>query len=1411
MVSEDLDNELSRIDKEVTKGITTRRRRVPKINRKNLQRYKNPLIDRLYDRYAQLAPVIDDEFYPNRMRKARTPYWLEYAAYGVQKVQDNQLLRELGNTWVVQRCKSIIIDEVLSNDYNFVPKKGDDYSNETSNVIDIAKTLFENMNRRGENFKDIMRGYLNDTLDLGLGIGVKGFHKQAYFPINTDNLYPEETEKPNIEDLTYVPKNVGYGMLREFTAYDASSFYAQPDHHGSTIGWWQWLNQGTPIFFGEREIVPMILYPVTYSPYGISPVEVVKNLVSVLVNSVSNMEQFMEDGAVPPAICVLSKINKSDYEDFIDRWEADVEGNNTEIPIISVGEDGEFKFQPLTLNSADIKQLDTLDVYQKIVMSVFHVTPDELGFTDTSNRSVGEAQAKVQQRVSIFPFMDRIETIVNRFILPELDPEGRIKFEFKRPQTEQDKQTEWNLIERKLNAGVMTINEYLNTIGKPTVPWGNIPFNMGLWTSLAERFDISLFGFREQAESVADSKISFAQRQILMLIEQMQYMLNSDVEVTPEVVTVLTRLRMLNETLAPKGSLGKPSGSVIDLERMFDSANRSSAYETSATIFNRYGTETIDAVSEEKEEKEEDMEYLDEIQKSITKKNFPVSLEYQISERLKENFFEGGGDYDSSSTFSRLNNQIGKYENTIQSLVLKKFRKWHNALKTILGFVSPDSIDFRFLESTINQIISEDELAKEIETVLRETFSKGFSLNNSFESYNDFADTDFTLLNSDIANWVQSNSFGSAKEISETMKKRLRNSLRDGYSKGESVSKLRRRILDEIGLSKEAMSKTKGYAELVAKTEVARVVNYAKKSQLEMSGNTHWKYIARLDNRNLNERPNKDGYTCRKLHDKVFPLSKTDVMPPLHPNCRCTVVGVTKKNMEDNVAKAIDTAAAEPMIPELIATDAEAAKPQPSEKGRAECVKRKIPIIKREHPEWKMDQVVAVAYHMCAEGHKKDFPVTSEIIGNELFEKFILQLENESSIAKTYLDTPKEEALLMAHGNMAHAKSVESANKWGAVIDYLENDGKSTSMETIPSWLRKLKNPNYAVAEAERYYEKLKGDKAKQKWEGIIRLLINRRDAINRRETTETDRDKEEKERTEFRRGKPPQVRKKPKQRRRVKPKVSKPRVKLPRPEDRGKLTKHQKKFLQNQTWAEDSISRRLRGSKDDNEEDNVVNIRGQPVYSERRKLKIFLNNAMMSEESEGRTMSPNTRKEILKDYDRTVDIFMNTREGYKKYASLSFPEDTHAANVLMEHYDRLAPRFDGKMEFRKIGWKSVTNWSRKGSKKREKIKGLKDQIKKLGKAELNSKLSKDQVLKLRYQKRNLIQTLFLELLDPKLQPYYRNYVNRLMKGVESETEKVGRREKPEDDKPAPKEENEEEMSDEPSEEELEDDADMKE
>lgn len=1386
MDPESLDNEFMKIDNEITKGITKKRGKIPKINKQNFKRYQNPLIDRLYDRYAQLAPVLEDEFYPNRMRKARTPYWLEYAAYGVQKIQDNQLLRELGNTWVVQRCKSIIIDEVLSNKYQFVPQKTDDYSNDTSNIIDLCDTFFNNMNRRGEGFKDVMRGFLNDTLDLGLGIGVKGFHKDAYYPINSLNLHPEETEKPNIEDLTYVPNKVGYGMMREFTAYDASSFYAQPDHHGSTIGWWQWLNQGTPIFFGEREVAPMILYPVTYSPYGLSPVEVVKNLVSVLVNSVSNMEQFMEDGAVPPAIGVLSKINKSDYEDFIDRWEADVEGNNTEIPIISVGEDGEFKFQPLTLNSADIKQLDTLDVYQKIVMSVFHVTPDELGFTDTSNRSVGEAQAKVQQRVSIFPFMDRIETLVNRWILPELDPEKRVKFEFIRPQTEQDKQAEWSLVERKLNAGVMTINEYLNSVGKPTVPWGNIPFNMGLWTALAERFDISLFGFREEVDNQADTKMDFAQRQILMLIEQMQYMLNSDTDITPDAVSVLTKLRMLNEVINPKGSLGKPSGSVIDLERMIDSANRSNAFETTTSVFNRYGQDSLQDVRRNKEELEKDDQYLDEISKSVTKKKIPVSVSLDITNKLDDKFFDVEGDYDSNITFSNLDKQISSFENSIRVLIVKKFREWHKVLKNIFGFIDPNSITLAFIEQTINRVLLEEQLAKEIEEILMKTFSKGFSFNNEFDSFQPVGEIDFTVLNSDISRWIQENSFASAKEISETLKKKLRNSLREGYNNGESISKLRKRIINDIGVSKETLPKTKDYADLVAKTEVSRVINYAKKTQLEMSGDSKWKYVARLDKRNLNERPNRNGYTCRGLHNKVFSINKTDVMPPLHPNCRCVIVAVKGKSYEAETSKSITTAEADALIPTRIATDAEAAKPHPSEKGRKACVQKKIPILKKEHPEWKMDQIVAVAYHMCGEGHKKNYPVTSAIIGNELFDNMILKLNPDSLVAKTYQEMPVEEAMIRAMGNMNQVVNDDDFQKWEIVMNHLEKQlpprssrkpsrratkrprAKPGPNDAIPGWLDKLPT-DYAISEAERYYDRLKGDKAKQKWEGIIRLLMNKRDGQRRRGTTEADRDREQDIRDESRRNREPKVRKKPKKRRRVKPKESKPRVKIPRPEDRDKITKHEKKFKTNQRYSANRMEHRLgltydkendkwkTYSLEDNEEGNQIYLAGEPIYSSRRRLKMFLD--------QSESYSPKTKAEILERYDESIKSFLITRNKFEKVASVMFAGDSEGANSFMLEYDALAPYYkEGKLSYSKVLWKDVTQWSRKGSKKREQLKTIRKKI-----ANINSKIESNikndgparKTRDLKTAKNVLVKQLFQSLLHPKHKQRYESQSKR--------------------------------------------------
>lgn len=1048
-----LDNEfMSAMDYNITRDMTKKGTRVPKINKKSLKRYQNPLLTGLYDRYSQLTPVLQDEYQPSRLRKARTPYWMEYASFGVQKNQDGHLLRELGNTWVAQRCKSIIIDEVLSNKWTFRPADSDDYSNKTSNLIDIAYTFFKSMNRRGQSFKEIMEPYLNDALDLGLGVGVKGFHKDAYYPINTDILNFRESHQPNVEHLNYVPTKVGHGLLRELTPYDSASFYAQPDSHGSTMGWWQWLNQGTPLFFGSREIIPLVLNPTTYSPYGISPVEVVKNLISVLINSVENMEQFMEDGAVPPAIGILSKISKPDYEDFIDRWEAEVEGDPTSIPILSVGEDGEFKFQPLTMNSADIKQLDTLDVYQKIVMSVFHVTPDELGFTDTSNRSVGESQAKVQQRVSTFPFMDKIEVLVNRYILPEIDPERRIIFEFERPKSDEEKNAEWSLVERQLNAGVMTINEYLNTIGKPTVAWGNIPFNMSLWTSLAEQFDISLFGFREEVEDKTETKVEFAQRQILTLIEQMQYMLNSDRDITPSAVSVLTKLRFLNEALNPKGQLASPSGSVIDVERMIDAADHSNRYETTSSIYNEYGRESLEEIRNDKDKLES--------QKSHTMKRQNVELGFTLQNRLSDLFFSEDIQADDPSLFINLDRAVSKFEDSLTKVILNKFRRWYRALKGVLGVANPTSLTFKLIENMIDRVVFERELAVEIEEILRETFSKGFSLNNAFNSYGEWDGVDFTLVDNQVSDWIQINSFGSAKEISETLKKKLRTTLRDGYSKGENINKLRQRILKEIGVGNRTIGKTKNYAQMVAKTEVARVINHGKMQQLKSSGAQKWKFVARLDDRNKNERPNKQGYTCRNLHMKEFSLTQTDAMPPLHPNCRCAIVGISAKNMEQGYAKAIDTTEAVSLIPTEISTNVEAAKPHPSEKDYAKCIKSKISILMNEHPDWNRDKAIAVAYHMCM-GYKteKSLEVTGNIIVDEIFDHMILGITKKGMIPKWLLEKPIGTAISMAESEREKRKTDAGKRKWDIIVAQLKGKQRAEARKkpTQPKKPKKTK------------------------------------------------------------------------------------------------------------------------------------------------------------------------------------------------------------------------------------------------------------------------------------------------------------------------------------------------------------------
>lgn len=115
--------------------------------------------------------------------------------------------------------------------------------------------------------------------------------------------------------------------------------------------------------------------------------------------------------------------------------------------------------------------------------------------------------------------------------------------------------------------------------------------------------------------------------------------------------------------------------------------------------------------------------------------------------------------------------------------------------------------------------------------------------------------------------------------ISDEMNKQIIRELTDGINLGESIPKLRDRLagrIDNIG---------KHRATVMARTETLNAFNQGAEVRYAQAGIEKLEWLAALDDgRRCDE--------CAAMDGKVFSIKSGHVRPPLHPQCRCTVIPV---------------------------------------------------------------------------------------------------------------------------------------------------------------------------------------------------------------------------------------------------------------------------------------------------------------------------------------------------------------------------------------------------------------------------------------------------------------------------------------------------------------------------------------
>jgi len=384
-------------------------------------------------------------------------------------------MRKFGQTPQVRMCTKTIIDEITGIDYDIVPtdKFKETYNEERLNKV---KDFFKYPNRNGETFDDITKMLLKDILEIDAGVIIKTFSSKGYGNLKSYNykyLDKDEKEVTGTYECKALTKNA---ELMEMYARDGGSFLIAPNEFGilpedkPSYFQYSFIHPAiAPLPFYKRELVYFKMSPRSNSPYGWSPIESIFMVLEALNNAIRYNKKFFEEYAIPSGALSLIGANKDSFKRFMANWDKKIKGKPHKLVVFNE----DMKFTPFNMKSKDMEWLEGQKFYQKLVWAMYGVTSDELGFTETSNRSVGQSQSRVFVRRAIKPFLQILEQKFTNEIITEFydgEPEVELKFKFIDIHEEHIKRTEeWS----DVKAGIRTVNEIRLDRGFEPVPWGD--------------------------------------------------------------------------------------------------------------------------------------------------------------------------------------------------------------------------------------------------------------------------------------------------------------------------------------------------------------------------------------------------------------------------------------------------------------------------------------------------------------------------------------------------------------------------------------------------------------------------------------------------------------------------------------------------------------------------------------------------------------------------------------------------------------------------------------------------------------------------------------------------------------------------------------------------------------------------
>lgn len=400
---------------------------------------------------AVIPPPQDDTF------KAYIPEFLYKPPFGYPLKKNVAELKLLAQNPYVFSVIRTLKDEAATTKWEIKPKKEfTDVTNPQQHNEEIKRisTWFNNPNGNDESFADILSCWIQDLCELDAAVGVKVFNRGKEF----SQLYARDggtfLKNPDIygylgnreEYIDPLNNNFDY---RSYTGQDGKptqeGINAYSVSYSEKAAYFQygWTGLGLPVPFGRREIIYITMTPRSDSIYGRSPLEILKSSILTLIYGQNYHLDFYLNGNAPDGLISVPGAEQDQVEAMQRRMDSkfrnvDQLGNTVRIghqyPVTGT----DAKFVPFTLSAKDMEIIEQQKWWTKLVWTCFGVPPDEMGFTEDSNKAVSQTQTGAHKRRALTPMLKRIEYAINTQLMPELDPTGIFEFHFEDYNLEED-------------------------------------------------------------------------------------------------------------------------------------------------------------------------------------------------------------------------------------------------------------------------------------------------------------------------------------------------------------------------------------------------------------------------------------------------------------------------------------------------------------------------------------------------------------------------------------------------------------------------------------------------------------------------------------------------------------------------------------------------------------------------------------------------------------------------------------------------------------------------------------------------------------------------------------------------------------------------------------------------------------